>query len=92
MTQKDKIRLVELLTSKYNIDELNELSNLLLKDGCKVEIIVKEDSNYNEFGTVGQIAKKNNVAIGDIGCKNCGATISGAITENKCSCCDKQLI
>jgi len=37
MTKKEKERLVSLLTSRYNVDELNELCNLLKKDGCKID-------------------------------------------------------
>jgi len=39
MTMKEKERLVQLLTGKYNIDELSELTTLLKKDKCKVEIL-----------------------------------------------------
>ena len=39
MTMQEKDRLVQLLTTKFNVDELQELTTLLKKDKCKVEIL-----------------------------------------------------
>ena len=39
MTMQEKERLVQLLTTKFNVDELQELTTLLKKDKCKVEIL-----------------------------------------------------
>ena len=39
MTIQEKERLVQLLTTKFDVDELQELATLLKKDKCKVEIL-----------------------------------------------------
>ena len=47
---------------------------------------------YDGDKKAGEIAKQNNVCVGEIGCKNCGVTAVGAIMQNKCMLCGENLI
>jgi hypothetical protein len=44
-------------------------------------------SKYKDGANAGQIAKECGVTVGEIGCHNCGCTVHGAITEDRCASC-----
>ncbi len=60
MTMREKERLVQLLSTKFNIDELNELTTLLKKDKCKVEILPMQNVGTNLKDIVINLKKNTN--------------------------------
>ncbi len=60
MTMREKERLVQLLSTKFNIDELNELTTLLKKEKCKVEILPMQNVGTNLKDIVINLKKNTN--------------------------------
>lgn len=61
MTWQEKERLVQLLTTKFSVDEMHELITLLKKDKCQVEILpVQNVNNQRELlvGLLGMLEKE----------------------------------
>ena len=52
--------------------------------------MTKESHRFNEkYDTEGEAAKDLKVAVGSIGCPNCGVTRHGAIYTEYCQICGK---
>ena len=54
MSVQEQERLVQLLTTKFNVDELNELTTLLKKDKCKVEILPIQNISIDRVNKYGK--------------------------------------
>ena len=68
---------------------------ILIKDNMKrlrkkiLHQYRKYKSIYNSDKTAGDIAKKYNVPVGEIGCPICGSTTIGLLTDT-CKVCDNK--
>jgi hypothetical protein len=73
---KELFRKINEILAKDIVDNINDIYKLEYENGL----------------SAGEIAKKYNITVGELGCKHCGVTIHGAINENECMSCGNKLI
>ena len=76
----------------YNSD--NDKDGILWED-LKEKLLKSDFQNtqpllklsYKNGESCGQLSKRYNVTVGEIGCRECGVSIHGMLTENYCLFC-----
>lgn len=101
--ENDNYKYVDLVY-KPNGNTINMRYATLIVDVCDGKKPKTDDSNctlcgvsnstltYEDGQNAGDIAKTQNVTVGELGCRKCGGVVYGAITENKCAWCETKYI